>query len=59
MRNSKKNQRGIVIMKENRKLLREALNNIHHDKVNAILAKQSALERRLREDRSEESETAE
>ena len=30
-----------------------------YDKVNAILAKQSALERRLREDRSEESETAE
>lgn len=59
MRNSKKNQREIVIMKENRKLLREVLNNIHHDKVNAILAKQSALERRLREDRSEESETAE
>ena len=46
-------------MKENRKLLREVLNNIHHDKVNAILAKQSALERRLREDRNEESETAE
>ena len=46
-------------MKENRKLLREALNNIHQDKGNAILAKQSALERRLREDRSEESETAE
>lgn len=46
-------------MKENRKLLREVLNDIRHDKVNAILAKQSALERRLREDRSEESETAE
>lgn len=30
-----------------------------YDKVNAILAKQSALERRLREERSEESETAE
>ena len=30
-----------------------------YDKVNAILAKQTALERRLREDRSEESETAE
>ncbi len=30
-----------------------------YDKVNAILAKQSALERRLREDRNEESETAE
>ena len=30
-----------------------------YDKVNAILAKQSALERRLWEDRSEESETAE
>ena len=59
MRNSKKNQREIVIMKENRKLLREVLNNIHHDKVNAILVKQSALERRLRENRSEESETAE
>lgn len=31
MRNSKKNQRGIVIMKENRKLLREVLNDIRHD----------------------------
>ncbi|UKI19741.1 MAG: DUF1003 domain-containing protein [Oscillospiraceae bacterium] len=30
-----------------------------YDKVNAILAKQSALERQVREDRSEESETAE
>ena len=30
-----------------------------YDKVNAILAKQSALERRLREDRNEEPETAE
>ncbi len=30
-----------------------------YDKVNAILAKQSALERQLREDREEESETAE
>ena len=31
MCNSKKNQRGIVIMKENRKLLREVLNDIRHD----------------------------
>ena len=30
-----------------------------YDKVNAILAKQSALERQVREDRKEESETAE
>ena len=30
-----------------------------YDKVNAILAKQSVLERQLREDREEESETAE
>ena len=43
-------------MKENRKLLREALNNIRHDKVNAILAKQSALERQVREERKEEAE---
>lgn len=60
MRNSKKNQREEKgIMKENRKLLREVLNDIRHDKVNAILAKQSALERQVREDRKEESETAE
>ena len=43
-------------MKENRKLLREVLNDIRHDKVNAILAKQSALERQAREDRKEEAE---
>ena len=43
-------------MKENRKLLRVALNDIRHDKVNAILAKQSALERQVREDRKEEAE---
>ena len=35
-------------MKENRKLLREVLNDIRHDKENAILAKQSALERQAR-----------
>ena len=46
-------------MKENRKLLREVLNNIRHDKVNAILAKQSALERQVLESRKEESKTTE
>ena len=43
-------------MKENRKLLREVLNDIRHDKINAILAKQSALERQVREERKEEAE---
>ena len=46
-------------MKENRKLLREALNNIRHDKVNVILAKQSALERQVKESHKEESKTTE
>ena len=41
------NEGGTRIMKENRKLLREVLNDIRHDKVNAILAKQSALERQV------------
>ena len=36
-------------MKENRKLLKEVLKDIQHDKVNAILAKQSALEKKLQE----------
>ena len=75
-------------MKENRKLLREVLNDIRHDmtdekdrrraendykvnlkteimiedlydKVNSILAKQSALEQQFRGDRKKEPETAE
>ena len=46
-------------MKENRKLLREVLNDIRRDKENSILAKQSALERQARGDYKEEQKTAE